>query len=142
MCINLAVDNTIIDVRSGLLVSHNHDDVFATLLRLQNPIQISKSMDIRNPIQFTNFIMGHGLKDSSPQIALVCKCVEDYNKMCGNCQTHSEDIKKKMGECMNLYVLAVMASFPNITKVVMSKAIMESSITFYKEGKHIKTITR
>jgi hypothetical protein len=99
-------------------------------------------MYIRNTNQFVNFMMGHGLRDSSPQIDSVCKCVEEYNKLCGNCQTHSGDIKKKMGECMNLYVLAVMTSFPNITKVVMSKAIMESSITFYKEGKHIKTITR
>jgi hypothetical protein len=99
-------------------------------------------MDIRNPIQFSNFMIGHGIKDITPTILKVCKCVDEYNKLCASCESDQEDVRKKLIECNNLYVLAIQQSFPNITKVVMSKAITENSINFYKEGKHIKTITR
>jgi hypothetical protein len=99
-------------------------------------------MDIRNPVQFNNFMVGHGLRDINTVVSSLCKCVDEYNKLCGNFPSVAETIRKKLNEGTNLYVLAVQQTFPQHTKVVMSKAIVESSITFYKEGKHIKTITR
>lgn len=99
-------------------------------------------MDIRNPVQFNNFMVGHGLRDIHPSVTALCKCVDEYNKLCANCQSEEATVKKKLTECQGLYILAIQQTFPQYSKVIMSKAIMESSITFYREGKHIKTVTR
>jgi hypothetical protein len=99
-------------------------------------------MDIRNPVAFVNFMRGNAYQDIHPTMTQLCKCVDEYNRLCGSCSSEEPARVAKYNECAEIYIAAVHAVFPTHTLQVMAKVMGENSIAFYREGKHIRTISR
>lgn len=85
---------------------------------------------------------GHGMRDAHPILTQLCDCIHKYNKLCTGCPSERQEGEKLYKDCANLYISAVNAVFPTHSKTLMSKLHAENSITFYKDGRHIKTVTR
>lgn len=100
-----------------------------------------KPMEIRNVVQFNNFLIGNGFRNLTPDTARLCTCVEQFNVInCGTCK-NKEEATKKYNECSELYIQVVMSMFPTYNRTIMSK-VPGNSMSFSKEGGHIRTITR
>jgi hypothetical protein len=85
---------------------------------------------------------GHGMRNVHPILTKMCDYIDRYNKLCTGCPNERSEAETLYNECNNLYILAVNSVFPTHSKTLMSKLHAENSLTFYKDGKHIKTVTR